>query len=132
MSSNNHLEVGQPTSKTIEKIYFRRNKAPSIKNQIQQEIRRSRLRNKFMDLKTDAERTAAFNKQHNYCVSLILREKKIYFSNLKISDGTDNKTFWIKVKPLFPEKVNFQTKITLAEIKGKLQVEPKFLQKSRK
>ena len=36
---------------------------------------------------------------------------------------TDNKTFWRKVKPLFSESVNLQTKITLVE-KEKTLSEP--------
>ena len=63
-------------------------------------MRRTRLRNKFIDSKTDADRIA-HNKQRNYCVSLIQKEKKAYYSNLNIRDVTDNKTFWRKVKPLF-------------------------------
>ena len=47
----------------------------------------------------DADRIA-YNKQRNYCVSLIQKEKKAYYSNLNIRDVTDNKTFWRKVKPL--------------------------------
>ena len=38
-------------------------------------MRRTRLRNKFVDSKTDADRIA-YNKQRNYCVSLIQKEKK--------------------------------------------------------
>ena len=40
---------------------------------------RIRLRNKFIDSKTDANRIA-YKKQRNYCVSLIRKEKKIHFS----------------------------------------------------
>ena len=77
-------------------------------------MRRTHLRNKFINFRTDADRIA-YNKQLNYCVSLIRKEKKAYYSNLKIGDVTDNKTFWRKVKPLFSEKVNLQTKILLVE-----------------
>ena len=74
-------------------------------------MRRIRLRNKFIDFKTDADRIA-YNKQRNYCVT---KRKKAYYSNLNIRDVTDNKTFWRKVKPLLSEKVNLQTKILLVE-----------------
>ena len=74
-------------------------------------MRRTRLRNKFIDSKADADRIA-YNKQRINCVSLIRKEN---YSNLKIRDVTDNKTFWRKVKPLFSEKVNLQTKILLVE-----------------
>ena len=77
-------------------------------------MRRTRLRNKFIDSKTDSNRIT-YNKQCNYCISLIRKEKKAYYSNLNIRDVTDNKTFWRKVKPFFSEKVNLQTKILLVE-----------------
>ena len=105
----------------IKKRYVRANQASFINSKIHKEVmRRTRLRNKFIDSKTDADRIA-YNKQRNYCVSLIRKEKKAYYSNLNIRDISDNKTFWRKVKPLFSEKVNLQTKILLVEkgFKGK-------------
>ena len=77
-------------------------------------MRRTRLRNKFMDSKTEADRIA-YNKHCNYCVSLIRKEKKVYYSNLNIRDVTDNNTFWRTLKLLFSEKVNLQTKSFLVE-----------------
>ena len=44
-------------------------------------MRKTRLRNKFINFKTNADRIA-YNKQRNYCVSLIRKEKKAYYSNL--------------------------------------------------
>ena len=99
----------------IKKRYVRANQASFMNSKIHKEVmRRTRLRNKFIDSKTDADRIA-YNKQRNYCVTLIRKEKKAYYSNLNIRDVTDNKTFWRKVKPLFSEKVNLQTKILLVE-----------------
>ena len=77
-------------------------------------MRRTRLRNKFIDSKTDSDRIA-YNKQRNCCVSLIRKEQKTYYNNLNIRDVTGNKTFSRKLKPLFSEKVNLQTKILLVE-----------------
>ena len=77
-------------------------------------MKMTRLRNKFIDSKADVHRIA-YNKQRNYFVSLIRKEKKAYYSNLNIRDVTDNKTFWRKVKPLFSEKLNLQAKILLVE-----------------
>ena len=56
-------------------------------------MRKNRLRNTFIDSNTDGDRVA-YNKQRNYCVSLMRKEKKAYYSNLNIRDVTDNKTFW--------------------------------------
>ena len=77
-------------------------------------MRRTRLRNTFIDSKTDADRIA-YNKERNYCVSLIRKGKKAYYSNLNIRDVKDNKIFWRKVKPYFSENINLQTKILLVE-----------------
>ena len=39
-------------------------------------MRRTGLRNKFIDSKTDADRIG-YNKQHKHCVSLLLKQKKM-------------------------------------------------------
>ena len=92
-------------------------------------MRRTRLRIKLFDSKTDTDRIT-YNKQRNYCVSLIRKEKKnTYCNNLKISDIVDNKIFWKKVKPLFSEKVNLQTKNTLVEKRDVFYVTLKSLRK---
>ena len=59
----------------------------------------------------------AYNKQQNICVSLIRQDKKSFFSNLKTKDINDNKTFWKTLKPLFTDKVQIKSKITLIEKK---------------
>ena len=73
-------------------------------------MKRTCLRNKFKDPKTDAHRMAV------ECVSLTQKEKKIDYSNLKIRDVTDVKTF-------FSEKVYLETNILLVE-KGNDLSEP--------
>ena len=84
----------------IKKRYVPANQAPFINKKINKEImKRSRLRNKFLNTKSDIDRKA-YNKQRNLCVSLIRIEKKnFFFSNINTSDITDNKTFWKTVKP---------------------------------
>ena len=77
-------------------------------------MKRSRLRNKFLNTKSDIDRKAC-NKQRNLCVSLIRSEKRKFFSNIKTSDITDNKTFWKTVKPFFTNKIIAKTKITLIQ-----------------
>ena len=108
---NNLLQKHAP----IKKRYVRADQASFINSKMHKEVmRRTRLRNKFIDSKTDADRIT-YNKQRNYCVSLIRKEKKAYYSSLNIRDVTENKTFWRKVKPRLSEKVNLQTKILLLE-----------------
>ena len=77
----------------IKKRYVRANQAPFINKKINKEImKRSRLRNKFLNTKSDIDRKA-YNKQRNLCVSLIRSEKKNFLSNINTCDITDNKTF---------------------------------------
>ena len=75
-------------------------------------MRRTRLRNKFIDSKTDADRIA-YNKQRNYYVSVLQKQKN--------GDVTENKTFWRKVKSLFSEKVNLQIKTLVVEKESDLR-----------
>ena len=63
-------------------------------------IQRSRLRNKFLNTKTDIDRKA-YNKQRNYVVTYQV--------------VTDNKTFWKTVKPLLSGEVTKYSKINLFE-----------------
>ena len=79
----------------------------------------SRLRNKFLKTKTDADRKA-YNKQRNYCVSLFRRGKKSFFNNLDTKKIVDNKRFWRTVKPFFSDKNRVKNKITLIEEKTKI------------
>ena len=76
---------------------------------------RSKLRNKFLKLKTEENRLA-YAKQRNYCVKLLQQKKWQYFENLNLSSITDNKLFWKTVSPLFTEKnASKNNKITLVE-----------------
>ena len=42
--------------------------------------------------------------QHNYCVSLLRKSKRNYYSNLTLKDVTDNKKFWKSIKPPYTDK----------------------------
>ena len=101
----------------IKQRYVRPNQALFINKKIYKEIvKRSRLRNKFLNIKSDIDRKA-YNKQRNICVSLFCQEKKNFFNNIITLDITDNKTFWKTIKPLFTDKVQTKSKITLIEKK---------------
>ena len=77
----------------IKQRYVRANQAPFINKKINKEImKRSRLRNKFLNTKSDFDRNA-YNKQRNLCVSLIRREKKNLVHVSSTRDITDNKMF---------------------------------------
>ena len=60
----------------IKKRYVRANQASFMNSKTQKEVmRRAHLRYKFIDSKTDADRIA-YNKQRNYCFSLIRKKKR--------------------------------------------------------
>ena len=42
--------------------------------------------------------------QHNYCVSLLRKSKRNYYSNLTVKDVTDNKKFWKSIKPPYTDE----------------------------
>ena len=67
------LKKHAPTKKK----YVRANQAPFITKTLSKEImKRSRLRNKFLNTKSDIDRKV-YNKQRNYVISLLRKEKKI-------------------------------------------------------
>ena len=65
--------------------------------------KRTRMRNKFLRERTEANRRA-YNIQRNYCVSLIRKTKRDCYSNLNHKQVTD-KNFWKTVQPFFSDKV---------------------------
>ena len=79
-------------------------------------MQRTKLRNNFLKDPSAANKFS-YNKQRNWCVSLLRKEKQ-YFSNLNEKDITDNKKFWQTVKPLLSEKTKSSEKITLIENKN--------------
>ena len=71
-SVNVTLEKHAPTKKR----YPRSNQPPIWTKKLSKEImKRSRLRNKFLNTRSDLHRKA-YNKQRNYVVSLLRKEKK--------------------------------------------------------
>ena len=112
----------------IKLCYVRANEAPFINKNINKNImKRTRLRNKFLNSKSDIDRKA-YNAQRNLCVSLIRQAKKQFFKNLDTKDVNDNKVFWKTVKPFMTDKVKTRSKITLIE-KKKVDKKTRKLQK---
>ena len=99
----------------LKKRYVRANQPPFMNKKLSKEImKRSRLRNKFLKIKSDIDRKA-YNKQRNYVVSLLRNEKKNLYINLDTKVVIDNRTFWKTVKPFLSEKVTKHSKINLVE-----------------
>ena len=76
-------------------------------------MKRTRLRNKCLNTKSDID-GKVYIKQRNLPVILIRKEKKAYYNNLNTRNITDNKTFGKTVKPLFADKIQTTSKITLS------------------
>ena len=77
-------------------------------------MQRTKLRNNFLKDPSAANKFS-YNKQRNWCVSLLRKEKKKYFANLNEEDITDNKKFWQTIKPFLSEKTKSREKVTLIE-----------------
>ena len=76
---------------------------------------RSKSNNRFNKYPTKRYK-GLYNKQRNYCVNLLSREKKKYYNNLDLHIFKDNKTFGQRVRPLFSDKQKgTQRNITIVE-----------------
>ena len=69
-------------------------------------MRRSRLRNRFLQNRCE-EKRKLFCKQRHKCVSLLQKSKKDYFTNLNKENIADNKLFWKTVEPFLSKKKTF-------------------------
>ena len=84
----------------LKKRYVRANQSHFMNKKLSKEIvKRSLLRNKFLNTKSDIDRKT-YNKQRNYIVCLLRNEKNNFYSNVDTKVVTDNRTFWKTVKPL--------------------------------
>ena len=77
-------------------------------------MKRTCLRNKFLKDRKQRKQKR-YSKQRNYCVSLIRKMKKDYYSTLDINKVTDNKTFWKTIKPFQSDKIVSTERITLID-----------------
>ena len=95
--------------------YVRANDCPFITKELRKEhMKRSRLRNKYLKDKSEAN-NIAYKSQRNKCVSLLRAAKKSYYATLKPSLVCDNKKNWKTVNPLFNEQTASIDSITLIE-----------------
>ena len=78
----------------IKRRYTRANDAPFMNKSLSKAIMvRSKLRNKFLKFQTNESREA-YNKQRNYCVTLLRESKKNFDENLNPNIISDNMKFW--------------------------------------
>ena len=114
-------EFSDVNTKILDKIaptkqrYVRSNQMPFMNKNITKSIMtRSRLKNNFLKDRSERNRIA-YNRQRNYCVNLIRKEKKKYFDNLDVNKVVDNKNFWKTIKTHFSDKVGNSDKISLID-----------------
>ena len=86
--------------------YTRANQVPYMNKKLSQEImKRTRLKNKFLNMKSNLDRKA-YNKQTNYVVSLLRKEKKKeFYGNFNTSVLTENTTSWKSLKLILAENL---------------------------
>ena len=77
-------------------------------------MNRTRLRNRFLRTRCVRDKEA-YNKQRNYCVSVIRKTKQQHYNNLDHKKVADNKSFRKYVKTRFSNKSSNTKKITLVE-----------------
>ena len=99
----------------IKKKFVRSNQMPFITKEFSSKImKRLRLRNKFLQKKTEENRKL-YLKQRNTCVFLLKKAKKRALPNLDEENVIDNKKFWKTVKPLLSDNSVSREKINLTE-----------------
>ena len=72
------------------------------------------LRKNFLKNRAESNRVR-YNKQQNFCVSLLRKTEKDYYGNLNEKDVIDNNKFWKTVAPLFSDEAKSSEKITLVQ-----------------
>ena len=94
----------------LKKPYVRANEAGFMNKVLKKAIiKRSQLKNVFLKKRT-LKSQVAYNKQRNYCTSLLRKEKRNYFENINTSKISDNNMSYKTVKPMFSNKcVNRKT-----------------------
>ena len=104
---------------TEKKKYIRENNKPFMTKAYSKAImQRTSFRNRFLKNPTDLYKVL-YNKQRNYCVSLLRKGKKKYFAKLNGKEITDNGKFWHPVKPFLSDKVKSKETIILVIISCK-------------
>ena len=85
-------------------------------------MKRSRLRNIYLKNRSDNNKRE-YNKQRNYCVSLLQKTKTNCYANLNENDLTVNKQFGQTVKPWLSHKIKSSEKIALVEQRETLDMD---------
>ena len=93
--------------------YIRSNNCNFMTKELRKAIMNTRkLRNKFLKTRNE-ESKRRFNRQRNFCVSSLRKNKRRFFGKLDHRVVSDNRKFWKTVGPLFSEKAFHKESITL-------------------
>ena len=80
-------------------------------------MKRSKLWNDYLKHRSEENRLA-YEKQRNFCVTLLRKIKADYFNNRDLNLVRDNKMFWKTISPYFVNNPPKRLKITLVDEKG--------------
>ena len=93
--------------------FIRGNNAPFTNKTLSKAfMQRAKLKNRYNKNPTEVNHLH-FKKQRIYCVNLLKRVKKEYYTNLDLSIFKDNKTFWKNIRPLFSDKQKIRQRNTI-------------------
>ena len=85
----------------MQKKTVRGNQAPFMSQALSKAImHRSKLKNKY-NKDPNENNSRNYKRQRNFCVNLLRKEKKRFYSNIDLKFFEDNRTFWKNIKPLF-------------------------------
>ena len=88
------------------KVVVRGNKQPFMNKTLSKAfMHRSKVKNQYNKNPIELSKNNS-NKQRNFCVSLLTKEKKKYYNNLELKIFNDNKLFWQHIKLMFSNKQN--------------------------
>ena len=85
----------------------------------------TRLRNKYHNNRNDAN-LKAFKKQRNKYVKLLRKAKFDYYQNINLGNLISNRKFLKTVKPIFSDKVQENSSLTLIENGKMINKDPEF------
>ena len=99
----------------ITKKYIRANDGPYTTKALREEhMLQTKLLKKYSRDRAE-ENFTAYKKQRKTCVNLLREGKYDYYRNINLANLSDNPKFWKTVKPLFSDKVQLNSSITLIE-----------------
>ena len=75
---------------------------------------RSKLKNQYNKNPIELNKIK-YKRQRNFCVNLLGKEKKKFYSNLDLKIFDNNRKFWQNIKPLFSNKQNVLKNINIIE-----------------